>query len=287
MHVDGTVVARQKRIAVTGTTGQLGHALIQHAAANTHFIALSRPSVDITDWHSVRDAVMASRPDVVIHAAAATNVDECEGDPDMAFRINALGTRHVARAAALAGADLVYVSTNYVFDGAKTTAYHEWDTPAPISAYGASKLAGEWEARAATDRCYVARTAWLYSDTGRNFVHTMRRLMGERAELQVVSDQHGNPTYATDLANAVMELIDRAPFGTYHLVNEGIVSWFDWACEIREAIGAHCEIIAISGSEYTRAATPPKNGGLVSLSTDSLGIALAHWRDALRRSLAK
>lgn len=280
-------MARQRRIAITGATGQLGQALLASNSPAAEFIAISRPSVDITEWTSVRNAVVSAHPDVVIHAAAATDVDGCERYPETAYLVNALGTRNVARAAAVAGADLVYVSTNYVFDGTKDSPYHEWDIPLSINVYGASKLAGEAEALNATNRCFVARTAMLYSLNGNNFVLTMRRLMEQRDELRVVADQYGNPTCAADLASSILAMLDSAPFGIYHLANEGVVSWHEWATEIRAITGATCDIVPIPGSEFERAAQPPVNGGMRSLSAASLGIALPDWRDALRRCLAQ
>jgi dTDP-4-dehydrorhamnose reductase len=279
-------VASRQRIAITGATGQLGRALIECSPSHTDIVAVSRPDVDITDWKRVRSAIAIAAADIVIHAAAATDVDGCERDPQMAYEINARGSRNVAQAAALAGATLVYVSTNFVFDGAKTEAYHEWDVPAPISVYGASKLAGEREALTATPQCFVVRTAQIYAESGHNFVLTMRRLMEEREELRVVADQYGNPTYAPDLASAIFAMLANAPFGTYHLVNDGVVSWYEWATEIRSMTASSCDVVAISATEYQRDARPPANGGMISLMTGPLGISLPDWRDALRRCLS-
>ncbi|HUG14390.1 MAG TPA: dTDP-4-dehydrorhamnose reductase, partial [Thermomicrobiales bacterium] len=238
--IEGGRVSHPQRIAVTGLNGQLAQALLMLSKTGADIFALSRPEVDITNWASTRDAIARARPHVIVHAAAATNVDKCEQDPKLAFEVNALGTRHVAQAAQRVGAVLVYVSTNYVFNGASVNPYHEWDVTAPINVYGASKLAGEHEALGGTRRCFIARTAMLYSNTGSNFMLTMRRLMTERDEVRVVADQYGNPTDAGDLADSILSMIDRAPYGVYHLVNEGTASWFDWACEIRAATGAKC-----------------------------------------------
>jgi dTDP-4-dehydrorhamnose reductase len=272
-------------VIVTGASGQLGAALVAKLADSCVVDGWSRGDVDITQWSSVRDRTASTRPNLVIHAAAATNVDRCETEPGWAWAVNALGTRHVSQASAAVGAELVYISTNYVFDGLKAEPYHEYDSPQPISVYGASKLAGEGEARAATPHCHVVRTAWLYSSEGHNFVNTMRRLLSEREELAVVSDQVGNPTSADDLANAVLDIVDRAPYGTYHAVNDGIASWHDWATCIAEIIGSRTKIKPIPGATYQRAATPPENGALCSLALPGLGIELPEWRDALRRTL--
>lgn len=278
-------MARTLKVAITGSRGQLGRALSDVLSPDNVIIPIARPDVDICNWFSVRDAIARSRPHVVIHTAAATDVDGCERDPDMAFAVNAHGTRNVAQAAAAVGSSLVYVSTNYVFDGSKVGPYHEWDAPSPLSVYGTSKLAGELEARIATPQSFIVRTAMLYDRSGHNFVRTMLRLMRERDTLRVVSDQWGNPTYAADLAVAIKALIDKGPFGTYHLVNRGIASWHDWATEIRSMTNAECTLIPIPAAEYQRAARPPANGAMQSISADSMGIELPDWRDALYRCL--
>jgi dTDP-4-dehydrorhamnose reductase len=272
---------------ITGATGQLSRALQGQLSESDVVATFGRPEVDLRDWRAVRDSVARFQPHLVIHAAAHTDVDGCEREPEQAWQINAVGTRYVGQAAALVDAELVYISTNYVFDGTKATPYHEFDTPGPVSVYGASKLAGELEARAASPKCFVVRTAWLYSGAGRNFMLTMRRLMAERERISVVQDQFGNPTLAVDLASAVLQIVDRAPYGTYHAVNSGIASWFDWASEIASQIESSVAIDPIDGSAYPRAATPPDNGSMESLLLPGLGIEIPDWREALRRCLAE
>src|SRR6185437_3982487 len=200
------------RIFVTGATGQLGCEM-PRAFSGHDIIPGSRPDFDLIDERSVRSAIEAAEPDLVVHAAAYTDVDGCERDPQRAYRANALGTRFVALAARAAGAALVAVSTDYVFDGTKGESYLEWDEPHPVSVYGRSKLAGEREALTLHDRCYVVRTSWVYSPRGRNFVKTMRRLAGERPTLTVVDDERGGPTLAADLADAIAKLVDRSVYG--------------------------------------------------------------------------
>lgn len=280
-------VGARRRVAITGTTGQLGRALVAAQSGTWDILSINRRDTDLLDWVAVRDRVVAFAPDLVIHAAAATDVDGCERDPAMAYRANALATRHVSQAAAGCNAQLVYVSTNFVFDGVKSDPYHEFDIPSPIGIYGASKLAGEVEARQATAHCFVVRTAMMFAPEGRNFVLTMQRLMTERERLTVVNDQFGNPTYAPDLAEAIVTLVDRAPFGTYHVTNSGSASWYDWAREIAAAIGATTRVEPIPAAEYRRDATPPANGILDSLSLPRLGMTLPDWRDALRRCLSR
>lgn len=273
-----------KRVVVTGAGGQLGRALHDVAVGRWTYIGLALPDDDICDWPGISRRIQEAQPELVIHAAAATDVDRCEREPDLAYAVNALGTRHVARAAAAAGAGLVYISTNFVFDGRQDRPYHEFDRPNPISRYGASKLAGEVEALAATPNCWVVRTAMLYARDGHNFVNTMRRLMAERDQLTVVADQFGNPTYAADLAEALVGLLECAPAGVYHAVNGGTASWYEWAAEIARLGGFDTDVQPIPASDYRRDAEPPANGALASLALPRYGIVLPDWRDALERA---
>lgn len=275
---------RQRRTLITGSTGQLSRALQERLRDTGSVTTMGRPDIALTDWRAVRDHIAVTQPDVIIHAAAMTDVDGCERDPEAAWQLNATATRYVANAAALAGATLLYVSTNYVFDGTKATPYHEYDVQQPISVYGASKLAGEREAGSVA-ACFVVRTAWVYASEGRNFMVTMRRLMAERERLSVVNDQIGNPTLANDLADAILRLIDDAPFGTYHVTNSGTATWFDWANEIRLQTNSTVEIDAIPGVDFPRVAKPPQNGSLESQLLPGLGIEMPDWRDALKRCL--
>ena len=276
----------RRRVTITGANGQLGRALRALCADSWEIDAPASAELELRDWRAVRDRLAWFGPDLVIHAAAATDVDRCEREPDWAWGVNALGTRHVGRAAALAGAEFVHISTNYVFDGDASLPYHEFDAPNPISVYGASKLAGEREALSASTRCYVVRTAWLYAEHGRNFVNTMRRVMASQTTLRVVADQVGNPTYAVDLALAITHVVERGPYGIYHAVNAGEASWHRWAEEIALLDGrTTLSITPIEASEYQRTATPPPNGALTSLALPGLGIVLPDWRDALGRCL--
>jgi dTDP-4-dehydrorhamnose reductase len=275
------------RVLITGGTGQLGRALSRLAPEGVQVTALGSSQCDITDPAAVWTAVTICRPDVVVHCAAMTDVDGCEHDPRRAWRVNALGTQHVAAAAMEAGARLVYISTNYVFDGEAEEPYHEFARPNPISVYGATKLAGEEIVRALCPRHYVVRTAMLYDETGRNFVTTILRLACERPALQMVADQIGNPTYAADLAAAIWRLVGQPAYGTYHLVNAGHASWFEWACEAVWLAGLSTPVEPIPASAYRRAARPPRNGTLASLAAPALGISLPPWQDALRRNLER
>jgi dTDP-4-dehydrorhamnose reductase len=272
------------RILITGGTGQLGRALARLAPAE-HTVLASR--CDVTDFAAVRDTMERERPDLVIHAAAMTDVDDCERQPDRTYRVNAAGTQNVAGSAQEAGARLIYVSSNYVFDGESPEPYHEFSPTRPVSVYGRSKLAGEETVRALCPSHVIIRTAMLYDENGRNFVNTMLQLAASRPTLSVVADQVGNPTYAGDLAEAIYQLIAQPAYGTYHLVNRGTTSWHGWAEEVFRLTGLDIPVQPILGSAYQRAARPPQNGALTSLTAPALEIELPWWEDALRRCLGR
>lgn len=268
------------RVLITGAHGQLGRALARRAKGHT-VLALGRRELDVADL-AARDAIAAASPDVVINAAAMTNVDGCENDPDGAYRINALGARNVALGAAAAGADLVQVSTDYVFDGTKTEPYWEFDAPAPTSVYGASKLAGEVLVRAVHARAYIVRSAWLYGLGGSNFVTRILRLADERPQLDVVNTEVGSPTFCDDLAEGILALVQTGAYGTYHLANEGACSRFEFAQAILEEAG-RADYPIRPADHFPRRARPPAYAPLRNFAAAELGVRLPPWRDALRR----
>jgi dTDP-4-dehydrorhamnose reductase len=272
------------RVFVTGLSGQVG-AEIPSAFAGHDIIAGARPGFDLLDERSVRTAIELAGPGLVVHPAAYTDVDGCERDPLTAFRTNALGTRYVALAARDVGADLVVVSTDYVFDGTKGEPYLEWDEPHPLSAYGRSKLAGEREALGLHQRCYVVRTSWVFSPRGRNFVMTMLRLAAERGEVTVVDDERGGPTLAADLARAIARLVERRIYGTYHLSNDGSCTRYELARRAIEQAGLPAVVRPITTAEFLLhhplPAKRPANSTLANTAGSSIGVALRPWEDAV------
>ena len=226
------------RVLITGAAGQLGQDLV-HAFAAADVIAATHTTLDVGDRDQVLGAITTLAPDLVIHAAAWTAVDACEDDLDRAFRVNALGARHVADGCARAGAHLTVISTDYVFDGRATTPYSEWDDTNPLSIYGRSKLAGEREAKALCPAASVIRTSWLCGKGGPNFVKTMLRLAAMNdGEVRVVDDQHGCPTFTSDLAHLVRSVaVGRLP-GVFHATNQGPTTWCGFAEAIFAAAGA-------------------------------------------------
>ena len=274
------------RYLVTGASGMLG-ADLRQVLADREVTALGRADLDITDADAVRDAVTGH--DIVINAAAYTKVDDAESDEAAAFAVNATGSGILADAAAAAGARLVHVSTDYVFDGTATQPYAE-DTPRdPLGAYGRTKAAGE-ELVLRHPRVYLMRTAWLYGEHGPNFARTMLRLAGERNTVSVVTDQIGQPTWSRDLATAIVSLLDAdAPFGIYHGTNAGSASWYEFARAIFEESGLDPDRVQpTDSSAFTRPAPRPAYSVLGHAAWGAAGLpAPRPWRDALRAAIAE
>jgi dTDP-4-dehydrorhamnose reductase len=261
------------QLLVTGAGGQLGHDVV--AAFSGHdVVGLTHAHLDVTDRDAVLQAITTFRPHAVVHCAAWTAVDACEADPDRAYAANALAVRHVAEGARRVGAHVCHISTDYVFDGTKPAPYHEWDTPAPRSVYGASKLAGERELDADAT---IVRTSWVCGEHGANMVKTILRLAAERDQLSFVDDQRGHPTFTEDLATAVRRLVvDRRP-GMYHVTNQGAVSWFEFAQAVLAAAGldpARVRPIATAELDPPRPAPRPANSVLDNAALRLSGLAL-------------
>lgn len=271
------------KVFITGHTGQLGSALMGLFAEAAGF---GHPEGDITQAEAVRSAVMQARPDVVIHCAAMTDVDGAARNPALAYRVNALGTQYVAEAAEAAGAALMYISSNEVFDGTARRPYREFDAANPINPYGYSKWAGECLAQRVCRRVYVVRTAWVTSAGGRNFVHRIRQLADERGALRVVQDEVANPTFVADLAPALARLAHTERFGVYHLTNSGFCSRFDYAQKVLALSGrGQVPLTPITLADFRRDSTPPPFAPLANLAAAALGIELPPWEEALARFL--
>ncbi len=271
------------RITITGSEGQLGRAL-QSVLGENELSPLDLPGCDITDPACIRQAIADFGPDVVIHCAAYTNVDGCQLDPDLAYRVNTLGTHNVALAARAVGAAMVHISTNEVFDGRKGEPYLEFDPPNPISVYARSKAAAEFYVRSLLDRFYIVRTAWLYARGGNNFVTKIIRAADQRGRLAVVADEVSSPTYAPDLAGAIARLIRTEHYGIYHFTNEGLCSRYEWAAKILELSGrGHVPIEPITTADYPRPAPPPLYSPIRNFcAATMLGIRLRPWEEALQ-----
>lgn len=277
------------RVLVTGAGGQLGTALVRHCdAAGDEVVGLTHRDLDVADRDATLAAVWSVRPDVVFHTAAWTAVDDCESDPERAFRDNALAVRWVADATSRRGAYLVHVSTDYVFDGTKPGAYHEWDDPNPRSVYGASKLAGEREARDLAPNGAIVRTSWVMGPHGRNMLRTVVGLR-DRDDLAFVDDQRGCPSFTPDLAVGLRRLAAARIPGLFHLTNEGSTTWYGFVREVLDALGEDPDNVRAIGTDELdppRAAARPANSVLDDIAwRTSLLPRMPHYRDSLRAAL--
>jgi dTDP-4-dehydrorhamnose reductase len=265
------------KILITGAGGQLGRAL-QTVLAEDEITAFSHSQLDIASLRDVTEAIAANRPDIVINAAAYTNVDGAETESEAAYRGNALGPRNLALATANRKIPLIHFSTDYVFDGLGERPCHEFDRTNPLSVYGQSKLAGEQAVATFNPRHYIVRTAWLYSPDGKNFPKTMLA-QAARAEVRVVNDQNGSPTYAPHLAEAVVDLLETEAYGIYHLAGNGGASWYELTVRLYQFCGVTTRVVPVATSEFPRPAVRPRYSVLTSIQ-DPL-IELPPWEEGL------
>ena len=274
------------KVALTGAGGMLGHA-VRKVFSDLDLIPFSRAELDITSLDDAVTKIRDARPDFLIHAAAFTNVDACETQPETAYLVNGIGTRNIAIACEEIHCPVIHISSDYVFDGTKTSPYDEWDIPRPVSRYGISKLMAEQFVSSLTNRFYIVRTSWLYGSNGKNFVDTIIRLLAEKDALRVVNDQFGSPTLTDDLARLLRELMGRG-YGIYHATNSGVCTWYEFAVEIAERQGICKQIIPVTSEEFDRPAKRPANSALNDTMLRLEGIPpLRHWEDALDDYLSR
>jgi len=271
------------KFIVTGCNGQLGREINKFYAGrdDIEFVNTDVDELDITNIDAVMALAKEVKPYAIINCAAYTAVDACETNQDIAFRVNTIGPRNLAIAAKEVGAKLVHVSTDYVFDGTKTSAYYESDMMCPKSVYGSTKAEAEKMVERFADKYFIFRTAWLYGD-GKNFVKTMLRLSEDHDEIKVVNDQFGTPTSTLELAKAIDSLLFTDNYGTYHATCEGSCNWAEFATEIFRLAGKATKVIAISSEEYGAPANRPKNSILENRMLKAVGgYTFAEWHDAI------
>jgi dTDP-4-dehydrorhamnose reductase len=274
------------KVLVAGAAGMLGRDLMLAAGNAGHdVVGFGRAELDVTDAETVSRRIDLERPDVVINSAAWTDVDGAESAEQDAFAVNGTGAGNVAAAAAEVSASVVYVSTDYVFDGTKNEPYVESDQPAPLSAYGRTKLAGEEATAAANKRHFVVRSAGLFGIGGNNFVETMLCLASGQSEVLVVRDQVGSPTYTWHLAYGIVRLIEGLEFGIHHMAAAGQCSWYEFAREIFEQARIDCKVLSVSTEEFGRPAARPPFSALTSQRQHA--IRLPSWQDGLAGYLAQ
>jgi dTDP-4-dehydrorhamnose reductase len=273
------------RLLVTGAAGMLGHDVVAAAERLGHeVVAWDLPECDLTDAAATLDAVRQLGPRAVINCAAYTNVDAAESDEATAERVNAGAAGNLARACAAAGARLVHVSTDYVFDGSKTEPWIESDPVAPLGAYGRTKLHGEEQVAAALEDHAIVRSAWMFGPHGPNFVATMLRLGSERDEVSVVTDQVGSPTYSGHLAPALVDMAERRDTGIFHGAGAGSCSWYELTLEAFDAAGVDCRVLPTTSSQFVRPAPRPAYSVLGSEREHP--IVLPPWQEGVRAHLA-
>jgi dTDP-4-dehydrorhamnose reductase len=271
------------RVLLTGAGGQLGRA-VQRVFRRHEVLARVHAALDVTDVAAVEAALDETRPDALLNASAYTAVDRAEDEPEAADRVNREGPRVLAVTTARRGIALLHVSTDYVFDGEKGSAYVESDATHPLGVYGASKLAGEQEVRRANPRHWIARTAWLYGPVGKNFATSIRAAAGREPELRVVDDQWGSPTYAPHLAAALERLLESDAYGVHHLANAGVTSRYEFARALLAALGSATPVEPIPTSAWPTRARRPRNSALAS--ERATGIALPDWRQGVHEFAA-
>ncbi len=272
------------KVLIAGAGGQLGRYVEAAAnAANHDVVALARADLDVTDLESVIESVQSELPEAVINCAAYTDVDGAEDNEPGAQAINADGAANLARAANQVGAKVIYVSTDYVFDGEKESPYVESDEVDPQSAYGRTKLAGELETANLNENHYIVRTSWLFGIGSKNFVDTMLYLAEDNDEVLVVGDQVGCPTFTGHLAHGLVELLDTSAFGVHHMAGWGECSWFDFATEIFKQAGMECRVMAATSEMVKRKAPRPAHSSLIS--ERERPIRLPRWQEGLAEYL--
>lgn len=276
------------KILVTGGSGMLGREICAGLSRRHLVVSPSSRELDVTRRDDCLAALEGQRPDLVVHCAAYTDVDGSEARPELAMAVNAQGTRHLVEGCAATGAALAYISTDYVFDGAKDGPYAETDPPNPQGAYALSKFEGERAVRAALDRHFLIRSSWLFGPTGRHFVNAILRQARATDTLRVVDDQRGAPTYTPDLAAAMIPLLESERYGTYHITNAGVCTWAEFAREIlEEASIRDVRVIPITTGELNRPAPRPANSVLSNAKYLAAGFPpLRSYRAALAEYLA-
>ncbi len=272
------------RVAVTGSSGILGFALKQ-VLHDQDVVWLTRSDFDITDLDKTLSRIKEIKPDYLIHAAAFTDVDGCEIDPERAYLVNGTGTRNVVSACEAINCPVIYISTDYVFDGRKKEPYSEHDKPNPVNIYGLSKLEGENSVQMLTNKFYIVRTSGLFGRNGKNFVDTIVRLLAEKKDIDVVNDQISSPTYAYDFAGKLKALIGRE-YGIYHITNTSACSWYEFTVEIARLKKVNARINPVSSEKLNR---PAKRPAFSVLGNDMLKLegieTLRHWNQGLKAYL--
>ncbi|CAM5390853.1 putative dTDP-4-dehydrorhamnose reductase [Streptomyces afghaniensis 772] [Streptomyces afghaniensis] len=277
------------KILVTGYSGQLGYdVVLEGKKRGFDMIGVGHKELDITHEEQVRNYIHTVKPDVIIHCAAYTAVDNAEDNKDVCFDVNVNGTKYLAASAKSVDAKFIYISTDYVFEGTGTEPFTEEDAANPVGYYGITKYEGEKAVQSLLDKYFIVRISWVFGINGNNFIKTMLRLAETRKELNVVGDQYGSPTYTFDLAKLLLDMAETEKYGVYHASNEGFTTWADFAKEIFQVAGKVVKVTSITTEEYPTKADRPKNSRMSKDKLEKNGFTrLPAWQDALTRYIAE
>lgn len=276
-------------ILVTGSTGQLGSDIVKELLKRGYStLSPNRSEFNLCSEDSIRNYILNSNCEAIVHCAAYTQVDKAEDEKDLCIKINATATKHIVKCAKILDIPMIYISTDYVFDGTKDGEYTENDETNPINIYGESKLAGEKYVQEILDKYYIVRTSWVFNINGKNFIETMLRLSKANNQLSIVNDQIGSPTYTKDLSRLLVDMLETSKYGLYHATNEGYCSWYEFANTIFKLANINIDIKAINSNEYASRAKRPLNSKLSKDKLIEYGFKpLPHWEDALKDYLIR
>ena len=276
-------------ILVTGSTGQLGSDVVKELLKRGYStLSPNRSEFNLCSEDSIRNYILNSNCEAIVHCAAYTQVDKAEDEKDLCIKINATATKHIVKCAKILDIPMIYISTDYVFDGTKDGEYTENDETNPINIYGESKLAGEKYVQEILDKYYIVRTSWVFNINGKNFIETMLRLSKANNQLSIVNDQIGSPTYTKDLSRLLVDMLETIKYGLYHATNEGYCSWYEFADTIFKLANINIDIKAINSNEYASRAKRPLNSKLSKDKLIEYGFKpLPHWEDALKDYLIR
>ena len=276
-------------ILVTGSTGQLGSDVVKELLKRGYStLSPNRSELNLCSEDNIRNYILNSNCEAIVHCAAYTQVDKAEDEKDLCIKINATATKHIAKCAKILDIPMIYISTDYVFDGTKDGKYTENDETNPINIYGESKLAGEKYVQEILDKYYIVRTSWVFNINGKNFIETMLRLSKANNQLSIVNDQIGSPTYTKDLSRLLVYMLETSKYGLYHATNEGYCSWYEFANTIFKLANINIDIKAINSNEYASRAKRPMNSKLSKDKLIEYGFKpLPHWEDALKDYLIR
>ena len=271
------------KVLVTGVNGQLGYDVVKELKQRGHQpIGVDRKEMDLTSTEQIKECIEKVNPESIIHCAAYTAVDKAEDEEELCRTVNAKATKEIAEYAKKLDIPMIYISTDYVFDGTKDGEYTEEDIPNPINVYGKTKYEGEMYVQDILDKYYIVRISWVFGENGNNFIDTMLRLSKDRDSLNVINDQVGSPTYTKDLASLLVDMIESDKYGIYHATNEGYCTWYEFAKEIFKIANVDIEVNPINTSEYPTKATRPLNSKISKKKLDNMEfITLRNWKSAL------